>query len=84
MSPSLLDTDILSKSSNRNAFSSPADHGRHLRPHSRLMGCRQALGRPQKDADLFIAATALEHDHVLVTGNIADFSWITGLRLEDW
>src|SRR5258708_2378934 len=43
-----------------------------------------ALGRPQKDGDLLIAATALEHGRVLVTGNTADFSWIRGLTLEDW
>ena len=43
-----------------------------------------AIGRPQKDADLLIAATALEHGLALVTGNTADFSWIAGLTLEDW
>ena len=45
----------------------------------------QAIGRPQKDADLLIAATAMEHGLVLVSGNTSDFSWITaGLTLEDW
>lgn len=43
-----------------------------------------AVGRPKKDADLLIAATALEHGMNLATGNAADFSWITGLTLEDW
>lgn len=43
-----------------------------------------AAGRPQKDADLLIAATALEHGLSLVTGNTTDFSWISGLTLEDW
>ncbi len=43
-----------------------------------------AVGRPQKDADLLIAATALEHGFALVTGNTSDYSWIGGLTLLDW
>ena len=41
-------------------------------------------GFPHDDADLIIAATALEAQRVLVTGNTSHYSWITGLRLEDW
>ena len=41
-------------------------------------------GRPCEDADLVIAATAIEHQLTLVTGNTAHFSWIPGLVLEDW
>ena len=41
-------------------------------------------GHPCDDADLLIAATALETDRVLVTGNTAHYSWISGLTLEDW
>jgi len=41
-------------------------------------------GLPKRDADLFIAATALEHGRVLVTGNTPHFSWIPGLVVEDW
>lgn len=41
-------------------------------------------GHPHGDADLIIAATALEHGRVLVTGNTAHFAWVPGLRLEDW
>lgn len=33
--------------------------------------------------DAIIAATALVHDETLVTRNIADFPWITGLKLLD-
>ena len=44
----------------------------------------QNTGRPCGDADLVIAATALEHQLALVTGNTAHFSWIPGLVLEDW
>ena len=41
-------------------------------------------GRPCGDADLIIAATALETGRVLVTGNTAHYAWISGLTLEDW
>jgi tRNA(fMet)-specific endonuclease VapC len=41
-------------------------------------------GHPKGDADLIVAATALEADRVLVTGNTTHFSWIEGLRLADW
>ena len=41
-------------------------------------------GNPQNDADLIIAATALEANRVLVTGNTHHFSWIKSLRLADW
>lgn len=44
----------------------------------------RAGGHPHDDADLIIAATALEQQRVLVTGNSAHYSWIPGLRLEDW
>jgi len=41
-------------------------------------------GLPATDADLLIAATALEHGRALVTGNTTHFSWIPGLTVEDW
>lgn len=41
-------------------------------------------GRPRYDADLIIAATALEHGRVLATGNTAHFAWMPGLALLDW
>lgn len=41
-------------------------------------------GQPGRDADLIIAATALEHARVLVTGNTFHFAWITGLNRADW
>jgi tRNA(fMet)-specific endonuclease VapC len=44
---------------------------------------RQA-GTPIGDDDIFIAATALHHGLALATGNVAHFSRIPGLILEDW
>lgn len=41
-------------------------------------------GHPHGDADLIIAATALEHGRELVTGNTTHFTWIPGLRVADW
>ncbi len=41
-------------------------------------------GYPGKDADLIIAATALESRRVLVTGNTTHFAWIPQLRIENW
>jgi tRNA(fMet)-specific endonuclease VapC len=42
------------------------------------------LGMAPKDADLMIAATALHHGRVLVSGNTKDFAWIPGLTLKNW
>ena len=36
------------------------------------------------DMDMFIAATAIEEDLVLVTGNVKHFSRFPGLKIEDW
>jgi tRNA(fMet)-specific endonuclease VapC len=41
-------------------------------------------GHPSDDADLIIAATALETGRILITGNTAHYSWIFGLALDDW
>lgn len=41
-------------------------------------------GYPHRDADLVIAATALEENRVLITGNTVHFAWIPGLVVEDW
>jgi len=41
-------------------------------------------GHPHNDADLIVAATALDAKRVLVTGNTAHYAWITGLQLADW
>ena len=49
-----------------------------------LWAAALAAGLPRNDADLIIAATALEHGRHLVTGNTAHFSWIPHLVIEDW
>ena len=36
------------------------------------------------DMDMFIAATALEEDLILVTGNVKHFERIPGLKVENW
>lgn len=41
-------------------------------------------GHPHDDADLIIAATALETRRVLVTGNTSHYAWIKGLTIADW
>ena len=41
-------------------------------------------GHAHGDADLIIAATALDCGRVLVTGNTPHFAWIPDLRLDNW
>jgi tRNA(fMet)-specific endonuclease VapC len=55
-----------------------------LRRAADLWADARSGGHPREDADLIIAATALETRRLLVTGNSPHFSWIPGLRLADW
>ena len=41
-------------------------------------------GHPCGDADVLIAATALEHSLVLASGNLRHFDWVPTLKLADW
>lgn len=41
-------------------------------------------GQTRPAFDLMIAATALVHDLTLATCNVADFTGVPGLKLEDW
>jgi len=50
---------------------------------SNLWSSLRARGRSHNDADVLIAAPALEYDAVLVTGNAEHFR-DTGVKLEDW
>ena len=44
----------------------------------------EAAGRRVDDADVIIAATAMRHGALLVTGNTRQFSRFDGLEIEDW
>jgi predicted nucleic acid-binding protein len=41
-------------------------------------------GKPKMDADIIIAATALFHQRVLVTGNTSHIDWMNGLTVSTW
>jgi tRNA(fMet)-specific endonuclease VapC len=41
-------------------------------------------GMSSMDADMLIAATALHHGRILVTGNTVHFAWVPGLRILNW
>ena len=41
-------------------------------------------GHPAQDADLIIAATAMENGLALVTGNHTHFAWISGITIDNW
>ena len=49
-----------------------------------LKAVAESSGKRVDDADVLIAATALRHDAVLVTGNARHFSRFAGLEIEDW
>ncbi len=49
-----------------------------------LWATARRSGMPHGDADLIIAATALESSRTLVTGNTMHYEWISGLKLDDW
>lgn len=42
------------------------------------------LNKPDNEIDIFIAATAVAKELILVTNNKKDFEHIPNLRLEDW
>lgn len=50
---------------------------------SNLWSGLRARGRPHHDADVLIAAHALEHGAVIVTGNVEHFRH-TGVLVQDW
>ena len=44
----------------------------------------RAIGKPTGEVDALIAATAIAHKAILVTGNKKHFEHIEGLRVETW
>lgn len=52
------------------------------RTYGELHAALETAGRPVADADLQIAATALLHSLVLVTGNLRHFRRVPGLAIE--
>ena len=57
---------------------------RHLRKYGELRFTLERKGLKIGDMDMFIAATALEENLILVTGNVEHFSRIPGLKIENW
>ncbi len=49
-----------------------------------IYGSLHVRGEIIGDADILIAATALEADLVLVTNNVEHFRRVAGLRLDNW
>ena len=52
--------------------------------YGELRAALERIGRRLDDLDLIIAATAIEHHLILVTGNVAHFSRVPGLTVESW
>lgn len=49
-----------------------------------LKASLESRGERLADADLMIAATALEHNLVVVTGNLRHYGRVGGLQIENW
>jgi tRNA(fMet)-specific endonuclease VapC len=67
----------------QNSIVLPLDDGVFDRA-SDLWAHAKSGGFPCNDADILIAATALERQRVLVTGNTRHFLWVPGLTVIDW
>ena len=55
-----------------------------LRKYGEIRWLLESKGQKIGDMDTFIAATALEEDLIIVTGNVEHFSRIPGLKIENW
>lgn len=55
-----------------------------LKRAARIWALAARQGHPRNDADILVAATAIEHKLPLVTGNRRHFDWIADLQLEEW
>lgn len=56
----------------------------YTRRYGEIRWMLESKGQSIGDMDLFIAATALEEDLVLVTGNVKHFERIPNLKIENW
>ncbi len=54
------------------------------RAYGRLRASLERKGRPRFEPDLQIAAIALRHRLIVVTGNVRHFEGIPGLKVENW
>lgn len=55
-----------------------------LRKYGEIRWQLESKGQKIGDMDMFIAATALEEELILVTGNTDHFSRIPDLKIENW
>lgn len=55
-----------------------------LKKYGEIRWQLESKGMKIGDMDMFIAATALEEDLIVVTGNTDHFSRIEGLKVENW
>ncbi|MBQ4386857.1 MAG: type II toxin-antitoxin system VapC family toxin [Prevotella sp.] len=55
-----------------------------LKKYGEIRWQLESKGQKIGDMDMFIAATAMEEDLVVVTGNTDHFSRIEGLKVENW
>jgi tRNA(fMet)-specific endonuclease VapC len=60
----------------------PVDSG-VARLHGKVRDRLRRIGRPIPENDIWISATALRHDFVLVTRD-SHFEHVEGLRIEQW
>ncbi|MCF4969098.1 type II toxin-antitoxin system VapC family toxin [Nostoc sp. CMAA1605] len=51
---------------------------------AQIRGTLKKLGTPIGAYDVLIAATAIVHNHILVTSNIREFQRIASLQIENW
>ena len=54
------------------------------RAYGRLRASLERKGKPRFEPDLQIAAIALRHRLIVVTGNVRHFEGIPGLKVENW
>ena len=56
----------------------------YLKKYGEIRWMLESKGLKIGDMDIFIAATALEEDLIVVTGNTEHFGRIPGLKVENW